>query len=410
MLDSFQYVVDEYKRRFPAVEITSEVLAAGTDYRQRYDVALMSGEAPAATNVLPPVDVQTRAKNGTILDITRLVTEWDLKKQGVLNTTFDDALQLNGKWYAVMDSLYLAGTPYNRTNLIAGGGDPNKLPKTWAEFIQVGQKVTDPKLPRYGYIIMGMEWNAWPFTPWVWSAGGEMVRPNADGTYRIAFNEEPAVDTAELWNSMIWKYGMTQKDVLKNWADYREDMHAGRGVFAFGQLEYYTADAEKKYGVPQETFHMMPMPAKDAANKPAAICGGYVWVFSPKATDAQIKAGWDFVQLASYDKEFLQKRWAFENTLAGIDSKVPARIDLVDVKYKQYGTKWPAGWAEEFAEVSRVVRLEPFCSNWNDLKNTLAPYLQQILVKEGITRNEIRDILNTAAEECYKLYPQSFKK
>jgi ABC-type glycerol-3-phosphate transport system substrate-binding protein len=410
ILDSFAFVVEEYKRRYPNVDITVEYLTAGTDYRQRYDQALMAGEAPTITNLLPPVDVPTRAKNGTIGDISTLVQNWDLKKQGKLNAAFDEALQVNGKWYGVMDTLYLAATPYNKVNLQAGGGDPGKLPKTWTEFIDLGKKVTDIRAPRFGYLLMGMEWNAWPFTPWVWSAGGEMVRPNPDGTYKITYTEEAGVDAAEFWNAMIWKHGMTQKDVLKNWNDLREDMYAGRGVFAFGQLEYYTGDAEQKYGIPPGTFGMMPMPAKDASKKPAAICGGNVWTFSPKATESQLKAAWDFVQLASYDAEFLPKRWAYENSLTGIDSKVPARNDLIDVKYKQYGTKWPDGWAEEFAAISQIVRLEPFCPNWNDLKNILAPYLQQILLKEGITRDEIRTILNKAADETYSAHPASFKK
>jgi ABC-type glycerol-3-phosphate transport system substrate-binding protein len=409
--DSFKFVVEEYRRRYPDVEVTSEVLAAGTDYRQRYDQALMAGEAPTITNILPPVDVQTRAKNGTIREITPLILNWDLKKQGVLNTSFDPALELNGKWYAVMDRLYLAGTPYHKTNLRAGGGNPEKLPKTWSEFIDVCVKVTDPRAPRYGYLLLGMEWNAWPFTVWVWSAGGDMVRPNPDGTYKITFNEEPGVDVAEFWNSLIWKHGVTQKDVLKSWNDLRDDMHAGRGVFAFSSIENYTADAEKKYGVPIETFGIMPMPAKDGPNgKLAGLCGGNVWTFSPHATEAQVKAGWDFVQLASYDKEFLPKVWAYENTLTGIDSQVPARVDMVDIKYGQFGTKWPKGWAEEFAALSRVVTLEPFCANWNDLKNVIAPYLQQILLKQGITRDEIRTLLNKAADETYAAYPASFKR
>jgi hypothetical protein len=83
---------------------------------------------------------------------------------------------------------------------------------------------------------------------------------------------------------------------------------------------------------------------------------------------------------------------------------------MVDIKFKQYSTKWPKGWAEEFAAISQVVQLEPFCPNWNDLKNILAPYLQQILLKEGITRDEIRTLLNKAADETYAAHPASFKK
>lgn len=176
---------------------------AGTDYRQQYDKALMAGDAPTVTNLLPYVDVQTRAANGMIADITPFVNNFELKKQGKVNTAMDAALQYKGKWYGLMDYIYLAGTIYNKASLAKGGGDVDNLPKTWDEFAKVGQKITDLNAPRFGYLLLGMEWNAWPFTPWVWSAGGDMVIPNGDGSYRIGFADEPGVDAAEFWHDMI---------------------------------------------------------------------------------------------------------------------------------------------------------------------------------------------------------------
>src|SRR5690554_2471890 len=175
---SWTFCVEEFERRFPDVEIVSVFSPAGTDYRQQYDKALMAGEAPTVTNLLPYVDVQSRAANGMIADISSFVNDWDLKKEGKVNTAMDEALQYNGRWYGVMDYVYLAGTVYNENTLKAGGGDPENLPKTWNEFTSLGQKVSDINAPRFGYLLLGMEWNAWPFTPWVWSAGGEMVVPN----------------------------------------------------------------------------------------------------------------------------------------------------------------------------------------------------------------------------------------
>ena len=46
-----------------------------------------------------------------------------------------------------------------------------------------------------------------------------MVRKNDDGTYKIAFNEPEGVDAAMFMNEMIWKYKMTQKDVLMSIGD-----------------------------------------------------------------------------------------------------------------------------------------------------------------------------------------------
>lgn len=83
---SWIFCVEEFKRRYPEIEIVSVFSPAGTDYRQQYDKALMAGEAPTVTNLLPYVDVQTRAANGMIADISSFINNWDLRKQGKVNT------------------------------------------------------------------------------------------------------------------------------------------------------------------------------------------------------------------------------------------------------------------------------------------------------------------------------------
>lgn len=404
---SWTYCVEEYQRRYPNVEIESIFSPPGTDYREQYDKALMAGNEPTCTNLLPYVDIPTRAANGTIADITWLVEDWDLLKQGLVNPVFDEAIHIKDRWYAVMDYMYLAGTPYNKTALTEGGGDANNLPHTWSSFVDVCKKVTDPSVPRFGYLLLGMEWNAWPFTGWVRSAGGEMVQKNDDGTYRIAFNETPGVDAAELWNKMFWEYAVTQKDVLKSWNDLRDDMHSGRGVFAFGRMDHYASDAETKYGIPKSTFGIMPIPAKDEGGRQVTMAGGNVWIFSPNATKEQLKAAWDFAMLVSYDSEFLLQKWEYENSIGGLTDRVPARADLIDKKYA-YGTNWPEGWADNFIELAKYAIVEPFCTNWNDLKNILYPYLQEILLTENISRDQIQTLLNNAAQETYAAYPNSF--
>jgi len=150
---SWTYCVEEYRKRYPNVEVISVFSPAGTDYRQQYDKALMAGEAPTVTNLLPYVDVQSRASQGMAADISDFVNNWDLKKQGKVNDAMDQALQYNGKWYGVMDYIYIAGTVINKKTLEAAGGSMDKLPKTWDEFTAFGQKATDLSIPRFGYLL-----------------------------------------------------------------------------------------------------------------------------------------------------------------------------------------------------------------------------------------------------------------
>jgi len=406
---SWTFCVEEYKRRYPNVEVISVFSPAGTDYRQQYDKALMAGEAPTVTNLLPYVDVQSRASQGMAADISSFVENWDLKKQGKVNTAMDPALQYKGKWYGVMDYIYIAGTVINKQSLAAAGGDINNLPKSWEEFNTFGQTATNLSIPRFGYLLVGMEWNAWPFTPWVWSAGGEMVRDNGDGTYSIGFTEEPAIDAAMEWHDMVWKYHMTQKDTLKGWNDLRDDMQSGRGVFAFGRIDHYDSEAERKYGVPRSNFSIMPIPPKDPGLQGTAIAGGNAWIFSPTASQEQLKAAWDFVQLFDYDEEFQIKKWEYENSIGGLTDRIPPRADMIDKKFSM-ATSWPEGRAEACSTTAAVAKMEPWCPNWNNLKNILAPKLQKILLTQDLSRNQVAALLKEAADEAYKAYPETFKK
>ena len=115
------------------------------------------------------------------------------------------------------------------------------------------------------------------------------------------------------------------------------------------------------------------------------------------------------MQLFDYDEEFQIKKWEYENTIGGINDRIPPRVDLTETKFSM-ATSWPEGWAEEFATISETAQMEPWCANWNDLKNVLAPVLQKILLTEKISRDEVRTLLEKAANEAYQLYPQSFRK
>ncbi|MEN6313142.1 MAG: hypothetical protein ABFD25_02720 [Clostridiaceae bacterium] len=406
---SYDYQISKYKEKYPNVEIEEVSVKPGIDYREQYDKALMSGEEPTLTRSFSYTDIPTRIKDGTIADITELVNNWDLKKQNLVIKTFDEAISSNGKWYAIPYASGVVGMAYNKTAIQAGGGDVNNLPKTWDEFAAMGKKVTDKSVPRFGYILVGMDWNVWPFTPWVWSAGGEMVRPNSDGTFKIAFNEDPGVDAALFWNEMIWKYEMTQKDVLEDWDAVIQDAVAGRGAFAFGDPTWYSGDAVKKYNIPKDSFGFMGIPVKDASIPSPCLAGGEVWTFSPKADKDQLEAAWNFAQLVTYDEDFLIGYWAFMSPLHGVDMRNSARVDLTEKKYS-YITDVPQWILKEFSEVSKNAKPEPYCSNWNDLKNTLAKPLQSILLKKNITRDEVKKILDGAADELYQKYPDSFKK
>lgn len=415
--DADQSVKDLYEARmarvrakFPNIEIIDKSVNFAGDYRQEYDKALMSGTAPTYFTMFSYTDIPGRIQNGTVRDMSKYIADWSLRKEGKVLSTFDEAISKDGKWYAVPRDGYLRGTMYNKTLLKEFGADVENLPDTWAEFTKLGAEITDFSIPRIGYELIGMDWCAWPFTTWVWSAGGEMVRSNGDGTYKLAFNEEAGVDAAVLMNEMIWKHRMTQKDVLQDMGAIGNDVVTKKAVFAFDTIENYSVDVLKEYGLSYDDFGVMPIPAKsETEGKPAVLAGGEVITFNPKASEEEIEAAWKVIEFMYYDTDECLT-YAKESVKSGKPTlKIPARIDLYD-EILAMNDFVPAKTIEELEKMAEIARPEPYCGEWAALKSELAIPLQKIYLKNGISRSEVKALLDDCAKTLYKKYPNSFKK
>ena len=129
----------------------------------------------------------------------------------------------------------------------------------------------------------------------------------------------------------------------------------------------------------------------------------------PQATKDQMDACWNILNLLSYDEEFLREKWQLENELGLLDPKPAARQDLVEAKYS-YATNWPDHWKTEFAALNAVARPEPFCAEWNSLKDYIVAPFQQILANPNITREEAQALLDECAEKLYTDFPDAYRK
>jgi ABC-type glycerol-3-phosphate transport system substrate-binding protein len=408
-IDNYNEMMEMLAKEFPDVEFETQIPPQGTDYRQEYDKALMANKAPSIYNKFSYTDVITRSQDGTIADITNLVNNWDLRKEGKILTTFDEAICVNNKWYAIPFKGYTQATMVNLKTLKEAGVDTAKLPATWKEFGELGAKVTDLSIPRVGYSLVGMDWCAWPFTAWIWSAGGEMVRSNDDGTYKIAFNEDEGIDTAMFMNEMIWKYKMTQKDVLMGYDDLKKNIRNGTSCFAWASFSDLSVDDMEQYGLKPSDFTVMSMPVKDSSIKRPALSGGEVITFNPKLSQEELEVAFkvaEFMYLSDYAME--KKRKANEDGL-GLDTYIPGRVDWYEKCLDAIETLSNDA-KEALAAAVDGAKPEPYCPHWSDVKSQLAAPLQKIFLKEGITREEVKQILDDVADELYKLYPETFVK
>lgn len=400
--------INDLKAKFPNVNFVEEIRPAGNDYRQEYDKALMANRAPAFVDLFSYTDIQTRLKNKTIADITEYVEDWDLRKEGKILDIFDDSIKDDeNHWYAIAHRAYTQASLYN-VKLMEELGE-KKIPETWQEFAEMGQRVTDFSIPRVGYALMGMDWCAWPFCAWVWSAGGEMIRENDDGTSRIAFNEPEGVDAAMFWNEMVWKYKMTQKDTLMSISDLGKLVLSNSAVCAFDTFNTLGGNQAKNLGTNPADFRMMPIPTKDASIKPVALAGGEVVTFNPKLSETELEKAVEVAKYFYYSDEQMQIICDWLKEYNKTDINIPGRVDWYERKLEA-NSFITEEMMQSLLELRQYGKPEPAAKDYTLLKSEIAKYVQEVLLTENITRDKCKQILDEAAEAVYRKYPNSFHK
>ena len=395
--------------KFPNIKINKVIKSTGLDYRQEYDKALMAGKAPDFFARFSYTDLPTRIENGTVADITNLVKDWDLKKEDKVITVFDEIINTNDKWYAVPRSAYVKSIIANTTALKAAGYDTSVMPRTWDDFKAMGKTVTDKQNAKFGHILMGMDWCAWPFSSWVWSAGGDMVTANGDGTYKLTFTEDPAVDAAMFWNEMIWDAKMTQTNVLSAIDENTTMLANGSGLSMWGSFTDLRPEILAQNGLSLADYDMFAIPTKDASIAAPALAGGEVITFNPKADEETLKAAFEVATYLYYDEEYLAKEWEIraKHDVSNVD--MPARSDLYIMKLDTC-EDLDDDAKQRIVDSTVNAIPEPCPPHWSDLKTLIAEPLQKIMLTEGISRDEAKKLLNDCAEELYKLYPEAFRK
>ena len=60
--------------------------------------------------------------------------------------------------------------------------------------------------------------------------------------------------------------------------------------------------------------------------------------------------------------------------------------------------------------LNAIARPEPFCNEWNSLKDYIVQPFQQIIGDPDITREEAQALLDECAERLYTDFPEAYKK
>ena len=322
-------IVVEY-RAVPFDDLVNETLRA-----------FATGNAPDIVSFDNP-DFALFSSRGAMLDITDRVAASSVIKPenyfaGPLNSVTWD-----GRLYGIPKYTDTIGVFYNK-DLFAKAGI-TEPPKTWAEFAELAEKLTDPANNVYGatFSARAGEEGTFQFLPIIQEAGGNYDNVNPEG----------AVEVLDLWKKIV-DNGWASKDVLSlgQW-DSTGTFNSGNAAMAISgpwEVDRMVEDAKFDWGVAL-------LPTITADGERSSALGGFDWgiMSTTKHPDEAFRA---LEYFAAQDHRIFAE---FGNIPARSDIELPVTgVALKDAALKVFQEQLqyaqPRGPHPEWQKISKAI-------------------------------------------------------
>lgn len=183
-------IFDRFLETHPDIEVVWQVEQLQAEGPMGESTELMAMAAETAPDVLysDAKKIGTFKDQGFFLPLDEHLARWaeENGRPFLGNSSADDvwgsAVQ-DGHVWAIPFRIQTLSIMYRRDLFTKAGLDPDSPPQTWDEFYRFARRLSDDTdgdglIDQYGYAIKeGSKAGGWHFVCWVWSAGGEVVRP-----------------------------------------------------------------------------------------------------------------------------------------------------------------------------------------------------------------------------------------
>jgi len=210
--DVFVQMVDEFNNMQSEVEVKIQSMTWGGAYYGKIRSSILTGTPPElfdAAAYAPPLFYNTvesfsaeeLAEIG--IDLSDYIQEpWDVAKY-------------DGRYYGIVNGIIPLALFYNKDMFEAAGLDPEKPPRTGAEFFEYAQKLTldtdgDGEIDQWGSMLTN-----WMATTWEWESilvqgGGSLL---SDDLSEAAFNTQAGSDALNLLLDFSRKYNIAPPEL-----------------------------------------------------------------------------------------------------------------------------------------------------------------------------------------------------
>ncbi|MBW7456252.1 extracellular solute-binding protein, partial [Paenibacillus sepulcri] len=237
---------------------------------------------------------------------------------------------------------------------------------------------------------------------YVWQAGGDLTEQQADGTAKLTFTSDAAVQALQYYKDLKWKYKATQKNVVQSLDDNQKDFYTGHAASTVAASDWFGNMISK--GMDINDIGFASLPAGPSGKSPSQVGGNY-FIINPKASKEKQQAAFTYATFFS-SKEVLEQQLQFAQDNGLFPNLLTVRSDVEVTKYVE-------GLSEDLVagvqNAAKETHLEYF------LKASLSPYIvkpiQTILLDEKADpKTELQKAQNLAQKEVVDKYNADLKK
>ena len=305
----------------------------------------------------------------------------------------------HGHVYSLPWAQYVLALYYRKDLFQAAGLDPDRPPATWDEFYSDAQRITNQNKGIWGFEFKtGPEASAVWWVDFLWQAGGEVIRRNANGQWEAAFNSPAGVTALQFYRKLKtapWKGtdGKTYIGVATNSPTADQDRVQGKCGMWFQYQSNIIANQADVSSVNPSLIGIAPLP-KGPTGKEADELNAAMWGISSQIKDPRVRdAAWQFIQFMGSDEADRIRTQAYVE--AGLGNTVNPE-SLQKYGYGDYTTRASRAWLQANKTLFQHGHPEPYAENMSQIYTLLANPLS---AAENNPRADARTLLDNSARE-----------
>lgn len=313
------------------------------------------------------------------------------------------AVTHDGHVQGVPSAFYKTVLFYRADLFRQAGLDPDRPPRNWDELYTCAQRLTVPEKGQYGFGLPRTTWEtSWMMMDFVWQAGGEMIRQEPDGEWRVAFNSPAGVAAMRFYQRLAhenWRRGGREYTGVVSLSTDELTQQFNEGKIAM----MYWDIGDRVIGSPDlnpDVARMAPLPAGPTGIHAAQLNSDDFLGISATVRDPAVRrAAWQYIRfMASDEAAQIRTRTLVE---AGLARFANAR-DLRRFGYARYLEDIPKNTLAIQEDFFADARPEPYAPGYRSIQTVeLQEITDRVMAYPGI---DVQQLLDTYARRCDTLY------